>query len=429
MVRLALVVVPLLVLAGCRMESKAFCQAHPGIDGCPGDATNGGACSGDGDCTMQGFRVCDTNLDHGTCVECTDGSRDACPATRPLCISDSCQPCTQHAQCPSHVCLPDGSCADAGQVAYVRPGGTGTTCTDAAPCGKLADGVKAKPIVKIEGAIADDKPTTIDGKAALILADPGSKLTRTTAGVILDVRNDNADVRVYDLEISGGTGAKTDAMVSLSGGATPKLTLGHVTIGSNQGIGIVATTGTLAVTRSTIIGNAGGGISVNSAQFDITNNVIVGNGVATGGASTALGAVLIISDAATRRFDFNTVTGNNAAAGNAAGVNCVVGQAAAFADDIVFDNVSGLAKLQIAGGCTWTYSDIGESGTTAVVTGTGNINADPAFMIPASDYHLKPDSPAKNAADPGATLAVDIDGNVRPQDGRSDMGADEVVVK
>jgi hypothetical protein len=38
---------------------------------------------------------------------------------------------------------------------------------------------------------------------------------------------------------------------------------------------------------------------------------------------------------------------------------------------------------------------------------------------------LKSDSPAKNTADPAATLNIDFDGDTRPQDGRSDMGADE----
>lgn len=69
----------------------------------------------------------------------------------------------------------------------------------------------------------------------------------------------------------------------------------------------------------------------------------------------------------------------------------------------------------------------GSLGATAQ-TGTGNINADPLFVSSGTfDYHLQASSPAIDVADPGATLATDLDGDVRPQGNRSDMGADEVV--
>jgi hypothetical protein len=65
------------------------------------------------------------------------------------------------------------------------------------------------------------------------------------------------------------------------------------------------------------------------------------------------------------------------------------------------------------------------------VPGTGNINAVPMFVDPLNatkkNYGLKPGSPAKNTADPTVTVTTDFDGNTRPQDGRSDMGADEVM--
>jgi hypothetical protein len=393
--------------------------------GCPGDASNGGTCSINTDCKDTSFPLCDTSMNSGTCVQCTDGVRDCGGA---LCVKGKCQPCTQHSQCPSHACLGDGTCADAGQVAYVRPNGSGMACTDAAPCKTINDGLKAKSIVKVEGAIMDMMPTTIDGKAIQIVADPGSTMTRSMPGVILDVKSDKADVRVSDLEITGGTGQRIDAVVALSGpaGSNPKLTLTHVKIDGNQGTAILATSGTLSVSRSTISNNAGGGISITAAQFDITNNFIVGNGGALGAAATGLGGMAIGQiDDGTRRFDFNTVANNNAAMGLAAGINCLIGQTATFSNNIVFDNVSGAGKLEVGGNCAWTYSDIGEAGTTQVVTGTGNLNVDPSFATPGSDYHLKPDSPVKGKADPGATITVDVDGDPRPA-GKADIGADEV---
>ena len=72
----------------------------------------------------------------------------------------------------------------------------------------------------------------------------------------------------------------------------------------------------------------------------------------------------------------------------------------------------------------FTCSDIEGS-----LAGTAsNLNANPDFADALNgDFHLESTSPCKNTADPAATLAVDVDGDARPQGGRSDMGADEVV--
>src|ERR1700733_6056156 len=136
-------------------------------------------------------------------------------------------------------------------------------CTLELPCGTLDAGVKMnRPYVKIEsGTVSDDKGTTIDGKVVTILADPGAKLTRTVPGVILQVQNDGADVRVFDLEITNGTGMGNLAISIPSGGA-PKLALTRVTVDGNQGIGISANGGTLTITQSTVTSNPGGGISM-----------------------------------------------------------------------------------------------------------------------------------------------------------------------
>ena len=424
MVRLAFVVASVLAFAGCKTENRAFCAnpANAGLEGCPGDATNGGACGSNGDCKVAGFPICDTTMNDGTCVQCTTAMHDACRDTTPVCTSDVCGPCTMHSQCSSRACLIDGSCADATLVAYVRQGGGTTMCTDAQPCAKVSDAVKVKSIVKIEGPVTEDKSIPVDGKTIQIVADPGSKLTRTGGGIILDVKNDSADLRVSDLEITGGTGP----VVQLSLGA-PKATLTRVKININQGIGILAMAGALRITQSTVSANAGGGISLTSgAQFEIVNNVITGNGVPTGGGATLVGGIsLNATEAGTRRIEFNTIANNGAANAIAAGVNCQVAQPPITANNIVWDNTSGTGKLQIGGNCNWNYSDIGDPMNTTPPAGTGNLAAYPSFVNPGSNYHLNSDSVAKNAADPAATVTVDIEGTVRPQEGRSDMGAYE----
>ena len=106
-------------------------------------------------------------------------------------------------------------------------------------------------------------------------------------------------------------------------------------------------------------------------------------------------------------------------------MNCQVAQPPITTNNIVWDNTSGTGKLQIGGNCNWTYSDIGDPANTTPPAGTGNLAAYPSFMNPGSNYHLNSDSVAKNTADPAATVTVDLDGTVRPQEGRSDMGAYE----
>jgi len=388
----------------------------------------GDPCTTSSDCKTAGFAVCDRSRDNGTCVQCTDVEGGACSGGTPACVNDSCAACTAHSQCASHACLPGGACADATQVAYVRPGGAGATCTVAQPCQKVSDAVKTgKSIVKVEGMVTEDMSIVVDGRALQIVADPGSRLTRTGSGVILDVKNTGADLRVSDLEITGGMGLKTDATLSLSGSGSPTLTLVRVQLHDNQGVGIVAGAGVLTVTQSVLARNAGGGISITSAQFDITNSFITGNGTAIGSAATSVGGIALVqADTGTRRIQFNTIADNSVAMSLVAGVNCTIAQSATFSNNIVWNNTSGTSKLQIGGNCLWLYSDIGDPAASTPPPGTGNLGVDPSFATPGIDYHLTPLSPARNAADPAATLAVDIDGDARPQDGRSDMGADEL---
>ena len=73
--------------------------------------------------------------------------------------------------------------------------------------------------------------------------------------------------------------------------------------------------------------------------------------------------------------------------------------------------------------CSASYSDVGPDASP----GVSNINMDPLFVnLLQNDFHLMNTSPAKDLADPLATLANDIDGDTRPQGVERDMGADEV---
>lgn len=422
-----LVAVLAIVDLGCEKTNPYYCKGALHNNCLNVDAADDGPkmCKAPGDCVAP-KGVCDLGGTN-TCVECTMSMHDACPAAVPACIGHMCQKCTAHAYCTvSNVCLPDGTCADTTLVAYVRSGGSGIACTKDVPCGTLDDGVRAmKPVVKMDsGTVADTNTTTIAGKTVTIFAEPGAKLALTGPGVILEVKSNGADVKIFDLEITGGTGM-TNAAVSIPNGGAPKLTLTRVKIDANQGIGITAAAGTLTVSQSTISGNTGGGISISGAQFDITNSFIATNG----SGATVLGGVRIdgITVAAgTYALDFNTITANLGPATINTGVTCgTVLMPLTFSNNIIYGNIVSGSGAQVGGSasCSTAYSDIGPD----AVMGLGNINLDPMFVSSAqNNFHLMGSSPAKDTADPAATLADDIDGNARPQGPRRDMGADEI---
>ncbi|MEO7731661.1 MAG: hypothetical protein ABIY55_11855, partial [Kofleriaceae bacterium] len=179
----------------------------------------------------------------------------ACTDTTPVCASDNtCQPCSKHQDCPlSNACLPNGSCAQADQVAYVDPAlGTGNACSKAAPCKQVADALKTgRPIAKLTGMI--DEQVRINNQTVTLLADPGTQLTRMTPGVILTVDGSSV-VQVVDLAIANGLGP-TGIGVSLPPGNSASLSLLRVSVANNAGGGISASGGSLTMSRSTVTGN------------------------------------------------------------------------------------------------------------------------------------------------------------------------------
>jgi hypothetical protein len=430
------------VLAACTKDNPHHCQG----DRCAVDAAVDGptACSTSAQC-MAPTAVCDTSA--GTCVQCIAGAEeDACTGTTPVCGDNhACRGCTAHAECPSsQACLPDGSCADASQVAYVDPGGTDNDqCTQGMKCTLLSKALMTtRPYVKMTGTTNDQ--VTINNQTVTILADPGAKLTSTSNGILLQVQGSSV-VKIYDLEVTGASGA-TSFGISMPAGNTATLSLHRVTVSGNTGGGISATGGTLTVSQSTVSGNTGGGISatggtltvsqstvsgntgggisISGAQFDLTNNMIVKNG----SANSAFGGVLVSQiTSGAGRFDFNTVSGNSGDSGTVTGVLCsVVTQAITFSNNIVYANQVSGGGTQVGGNnCNWTYSNIGPGDD---VPGTGNKNEAPLFVNPGqNNFHIMASSPARNTADPAATLNVDFDGDERPEGGVHDMGADEYV--
>lgn len=366
-------------------------------------------CDSNAACTAP-TGVC--NLSSGTCVECTPSESTACVDKKPVCGADyTCQPCSLHSQCASNVCLPDGSCSTEtnNTIAYVKEGGTGTTCTKAAPCALISTALATRlPYIKIAGNIVDNVAVG-NGQVVTLLADAGAKLTSKANDVLIKL-DGSSRLTIYDLELSGTTAGQASDAISMPAGNPSTLSLYRVKILRHAGAGIKAEGGTLNVYQSVIAENKQGGIYITgSTSFDIRNNFVAKNG----DVFSLVGGIRAVGGGATSKIEFNTVVKNKAINAMSAGIDCSETVPAPY--NLVFDNAlnDGVDK-QIAG-CDGSKSLQGEP-----PAGAGFRDAN------AGDYHLTGNTAAEvrdKVNCDGNT--VDIDGDSRPQADLCDFGADE----
>ena len=423
--RVTLVLLATVLLAGCyRDKDPYYCPGRNPNDNCaepPGPA----ACSSNDQCADP-TAVCDV-AGSMTCVQCTPDQAGACAGATPACGDDrACRACRAHSECPaSATCLPDGSCADPGQVAYVQPpelGGTvNADCSLAVPCTRVASALAtARPYVKLAGTNDEGGTLSIDSRNVVLLAEPDAKLVRTSNGLHLEIKG-TSQVEIYDLEISGASGALGTG-ISLPTGNAARLTLQRVKVIGNQGRGIASDGATLTIVQSTLSGNQGGGISVMNGTFVIVGNVFFNNG---NDASLIGGVAIGTPQDAANRLELNSFNTNQAVAGKGAAIDCIAGTFTAR-NNIMSGNGTLTNMEQVSGTCAHAYS-IARPGT--LPPGPGNSSADPLFVNTVmGDLHLRAGSPALGAADPNSNLTgpaeLDIDGEKRTLP--ADLGADEV---
>lgn len=438
---------PLLLLSAlpalsCRRFNSRFCEAHPQDVDCGGPAggqIDAGTCTNNAHCSHP-TPVCD--IASSMCVQCIAADASACSGTTPVCgLDETCRGCTVDSECASLTCLPDGSCAPVMGVLYASPDGADpAACLPNDRCSlaralDLIDGERST--IRLDPGIYG-LPATLVAFGEVHLVGRRAVLDRNAVGsgptlavesgttLSLDYvtvqggdgdTGDGIDCNGATLTLREVTVQDNDGVGVSSAGCT--LAIAHSQILGNRGIGIVQAGGALALTRSLVLGNQGGGLALDRAAYDVENDVIAKNG----GPSSGLGGVSIssVTTPVGHVFAFNTVAQNQATLGTTAGVVCKsFANPVPMTGGIVFDN----AGFQVEGGnCVWTYSDIGP----VPVTGASILSSDPLFVDPVhNNFHLQVSSPARDAADPAAALAVDVDGDVRPQGAGRDMGADEI---
>jgi len=412
--------------AGCMKKSETYCTKHGAEDpaNCPRpDAAN--ACMANTDCTdTPATGVCNTGT--GSCVQCNAASAQttACDGETPICgDTDTCRGCTSHGECASDVCLPDGSCGNMDEVAYVAPTGSGSDCTKLLPCDKVQKALAVTPerrYIKLTGTVVE--PVLIDNRDVTLLGAVGATIANSANDTTnLEIKG-TSRVVVYGIQIGDGNGRTFG--VRVDAGPTGSLVLERVRVTDNQLGGVSVIGGQLSVQRSTIANNDRGGIVVRStaAKFDIRNNFIYSNGSGSGTNASLYGGVLIEADV-TGKLQFNTVAYNEAlGTQNRAGIACY-GLTNNADGNLVYGNRDGIGAadtlLQMGGDCP--------RGTSYPLGGGDLGFRNPSLSTP--DLHLTPLTPT-TVLDAGgmcqASNSVDVDGQTRPNGGSCDVGADEL---
>ena len=407
--------VAIAALCACSRSNPNYCanapdhNCHEQIDA-PRAIDAPPACSSTNPCTGSAAPVCDLGM--GQCVACTATNIGACAANTPVCATnETCRACASHDECSNGgapgACLPTGACGDDTMVAWMIANGTGD-CTRASPCGSLMTALgKNKPYIRFlaNGTLAQSESVVI-AQDVTILADAGAKLTASSGAAI--TVNGTHNVTIQDLH---ELGAQVGVLVNSIN--TPTLTLDHVLVEGNSGVGVSISGGTLAMSRSIVSHNTGGGLLLTQASFSITNSIFVYNG----GTTASFGGLNVGPNNTTSVFAFNTVELNATTSAN----NMTCSNTLAATGVIIGDATTG---------CTFAYSlfppgsanatGTNKAGNAAFVSNDFNNPGDPGYFRIAST------SDAKNSADPNSTVKVDIDLRARPRSGGGyDIGASQ----
>ena len=349
------------------------------------------------------------------CVQCVGtGPQDACGSQ--LCDKNVCKACVEDVDCPDGLCLRNGSCPKAADIAFATAAGTANAeCSRTTPCTLPAALATGRPYLHVRGN--HTVPATLQITRTVRIYGPldgtRPKISVSAAGPVFEVSG-NVTLDLRDVELTGATGAEGHGILVRSG--APTLDLETVDIIGNAGLGISAGGAALKLTFGLVVGNAGGGISA-AGRVELENNIIAGNG----STASAVGGVRLTSSGTSSVVRFNTIAANLATAGVGSGVACAAAQQ--LSSNIFAGNTMTT--------CTAIYS-LFPVGTT--VPGTGNKAGDPQFLgttLPANRddetyYHLAATSPAAASGEPlpSSQVISDIDGDGRIAN--REIGADEL---
>lgn len=405
-------VVPSCSMAGCEAATPVCNITTDVCEGCT-DSSN---CS-----RFTDTDVCDTAS--GACVECVTASD--CVAAKPVCEANACRVCKLDSECPAGACGDDGACVPEAAIVYMDPGGTDSgACTRSAPCRRFEyaltqTSVSRPHIVMQPGGYVDadvrispDRTTAsrlfIHGGGAAYSKTPGNDgglIYFTMAATIRDL--EFFAVSGGGIEF-GGPESITAENIRVHGGYLAVGTSGtavfrNFTIDGSQ-YGIYVASGNLTIDRASIQAGTSGIYGASSSIVTISNTLVYGT----------LGLAVDLP-ASSGTISSSTIADSGTDSGNGPrAVRCSLGLT--VRSSIIWAP-GGSARASIDG-CN-LVSTI--AGPTPV---PGALNMNPQFVDSANrDYHLAPNSPARDAVDSGPE--TDFEGDPRPRGARYDIGADE----
>jgi len=362
-------------------------------------------------------------VDGGFDPDATDAPAAECETTAQcsapeVCVMGDCRACDDDAHCgdPSaNVCLPDGTCAAPGRIAYASPGGAGAQCTLAAPCAleqafAAAAASGTIDIVKlIPGAYPRATGYTFAGDIA-ILAGQGATLTATSP--VQMIRVESGNLTIVGVELVGNQQFNTLCIPQTGQPATMSL---YRVLSRGGAYGTGGFNCALNITRSTLTQSSNLAVYAQQGTARISSSVILGNG----GPSNAAGGISFVN-CPDGKIELSTIAANTTAGPDlAAGIDCA-GSTVTVTSSIIWGNTG---PTTITPACAIDYSIV----EPTYAAGAHNVRSDPMFLG-AGDFHISAASPARGIADPALTApTLDRDGEPRPQGGTVfDVGADEI---
>jgi len=161
--------------------------------------------------------------------------------------------------------------------------------------------------------------------------------------------------------------------------------------------------------------NRGGGIYILDAfPGKMTNLIITRNTAQEGGG-------MYMKNASSVFITFCTIADNHA---NMAGDGLYLSHSGLLINSSILWHAQEEFYFDDRNDMRINFSNVGLA-NNEVYPGTGNINQNPKFILPGSDYHLDVTSPCKNKADSRMAPAIDLDNDSRPIGNGFDIGADE----
>ena len=159
----------------------------------------------------------------------------------------------------------------------------------------------------------------------------------------------------------------------------------------------------------------GGGIYILDAFPGKMTNLIITRNVAQ------MGGGMYLKNASSAFITFCTIADNDA---SLAGDGLYLTHSGILINSSILWHADDELFLDDRNDVRINFSNIGLE-NSEIYPGTSNINKNPEFVSPGSDYHLDVTSPCKNKADKRMAPIIDIDNDSRPIGNGFDIGADE----